>query len=351
MFTPPHAARQLRFDLGFLPALWAEDDDLVLVDDIEQACRGFQLFAGYSVRRRGLRPSLPRFVTERQLGQSDIGGVQVWGWDAPLRNRLLRAGVESSLLPSFDELFEVSMLSHRRTSMLLLRSLHDCVGSGIVGESFECRTLAEVIQAMSGPSVLKAPWSSSGRGVRFVQRDMRLQTLGWLQHVIERQGSIMVEPLYDRVCDFGMEFLSDGQGHVDYLGLSLFHTANGAYTGNLLATETSKRLQLGRLVSPRLLMDVRQSLCRLTGDMFRSRYSGPFGIDMMVVRQEGSTAAGQCLLHPCVELNLRRTMGHVALALMPDDDDVTQVMRIIPPGEHYRLVIEPLDEGKHVRIV
>ena len=36
-FTAPHAGRQLRADLGFLPALWADDGDLVLVDDVEAA--------------------------------------------------------------------------------------------------------------------------------------------------------------------------------------------------------------------------------------------------------------------------------------------------------------------------
>ena len=36
-FTSPHAGRQLRADLGFLPALWATEEDLVLVDDVEGA--------------------------------------------------------------------------------------------------------------------------------------------------------------------------------------------------------------------------------------------------------------------------------------------------------------------------
>ena len=49
------------------------------------------------------------------------------------------------------------------------------------------------------------------------------------------------------------------------------------------------------------------------------------------------------LLHPCVEINLRRTMGHVALALQqlihPDDDDTDdrRIMRIDYDGSHYKL--------------
>ncbi|MCR4918363.1 MAG: hypothetical protein K5928_00900 [Prevotella sp.] len=349
MFTPPHAARQLRFDLGFLPALWAAEGDMVLVDDMEQATRGYQLYAGYALRRRRALPHPPHFVTERDLRQLHIDNIDVWGWDAPVCHRLMRAGVSDRLLPSPDTLFEISLLSHRRTSMQLLQSLRNCLGNAVTGQAREFRSIDELRSAATDHIVIKAPWSSSGRGVRFVTQDISVQTLGWLQHVIERQGSVMVEPLYERLCDFGMEFHSDGQGHTEYHGLSLFHTANGAYTGNLLATETRKRLLLGQLIAPQLLLDVRQAICQLTGQMFCGRYAGPFGIDMMVVRPRNASADNQCLLHPCVELNLRRTMGHVALALTPDDDGVTQVMRITPPGEHYRLVIQPLDEGKHVK--
>lgn len=48
------------------------------------------------------------------------------------------------------------------------------------------------------------------------------------------------------------------------------------------------------------------------------------------------------MLHPCVEINLRRTMGHVALALSPTDDDVMGVMRIEYTDNNYRLKINRL---------
>ena len=39
-FTAPHAGRQLRHDLAFLPALWAGEGDALLVDDVEVARKG-----------------------------------------------------------------------------------------------------------------------------------------------------------------------------------------------------------------------------------------------------------------------------------------------------------------------
>ncbi|MBQ2179413.1 MAG: hypothetical protein II450_03295, partial [Prevotella sp.] len=72
-------------------------------------------------------------------------------------------------------------------------------------------------------------------------------------------------------------------------------------------------------------------------------YQGPFGIDMMIVRNDPqlSTKISQLLLHPCVEINLRRTMGHVALSLSPADDDIRKVMRI-DYTDNYKLKIRKL---------
>ena len=41
-FTAPHAGRQLRSDLGFLPVLWADESDAVLVDNVEVATKNCQ---------------------------------------------------------------------------------------------------------------------------------------------------------------------------------------------------------------------------------------------------------------------------------------------------------------------
>ena len=85
--------------------------------------------------------------------------------------------------------------------------------------------------------VIKAPWSSSGRGVRFVDAETFSDNIrGWIRNTLSQQGSVMIEPYYNKVKDFGMEFMVDSEGKVGYCGLSLFSTTGSAYTGNLLAT-------------------------------------------------------------------------------------------------------------------
>jgi len=331
-FTAPHAARQLRHDLGFLPGLWTSQDDVVLVDNVADAETAWKRL------RSGKRVI---FIEKRMLSSLTFDSIVPWGWDAALCNFLQRNGLHPSLLPTNIMIDDIRLLSHRREASALLPLLRF---DGTIGESYECRSIADVTARIAswGKVVLKAPWSSSGRGLRFVDNIKPVER--WLSNLLVRQGSVMVEPYYNKVKDFGMEFESDGKGKVTYLGLSLFHTSNGAYTGNILATERAKNLFLNNYISEDLLYSVKQKICSIFGLYFFGRYSGPFGIDMMVVSREDRQGF---LLHPCVEINLRRTMGHVALAwekrLNPsEDDELKHVMRIIYSDNTYRIKTDRL---------
>ena len=371
-FTAPHAGRQLRHDLGFLPVLWAKEGDLVLVDDLATAERGLRLLRP-RVRYRQTASLVPvnyQFSAGKLPVCRNVTQVEPWGWDLALLSRLRRQGFPAELLPSETQIDTIRQLSHRRTAAQLLPALRF---EGTVGEAVECRSIEEVEAFISQHprTVLKAPWSSSGRGIRFVESvaaDLQSAAVpsplaGWLRNVLKVQGSVMAEPYYHKVKDFGMEFeWRDGEIH--YLGLSLFHTTNGAYTGNILATEQAKREMLSQYLSLELIDRVREEIIKahllpsLPLELVRLLPIGtqegegsgvgsltlPFGIDMMVVAR---TDGQGFLLHPCVELNLRRTMGHVALALTPlvnpdGDDDVLRVMRIDYANNQYQLKINRL---------
>ena len=339
-FTAPHAGRQLRYDLGFLPALWAADGDAVLTDNVEQAERMLRKVAIAAKKQLGLHMGrniqwVPTDRPSESLRRADA--LSPWGWDAALVARLKRLGVADGLLPSADRLAALRNLSHRRTAAQLLPLLADCGDNVICAAPAECHTQEEAEQALQryGRAVVKAPWSSSGRGIRFAGPDQGLQT-GWLRNVLAQQGSVMVEPYYNKVKDFGMEFTARADGSLTYCGLSLFHTQNGAYTGNVLATESAKREMMGRYVPAHLIDKVAESVCRCLPPLLEGRYQGPLGVDMMVC---AGPSADAFLLHPCVEVNLRRTMGHVALALTPADDEVRGVMRIACTGGRYQMDI------------
>lgn len=326
-FTSPHAGRQLRMDIGFLPAIWAAGDDVVLVEDVEAAQRDFA---------RVMHRSFDRFVDKRQLARLGITHVEPWGWDLALRSFLIRYGVGA--VPAEEEIGVIRDLSHRKYAIDLLRTLDF---EGTTGRSWQADGMAAVQQALQDCQriVVKAPWSSSGRGIRFVEGTVpMISQQRWIQNVIDRQGSVVIENYCHKVKDFGMEFESDGEGHVHYLGLSLFHTQNGAYTGNILASEEEKQEKISRYLSMDLLEEVQEKICTCLGKLYCGKYAGPFGVDMMVVRGNDQQ---HFLLNPCVEINLRRTMGHVALALskqMPSD----HVMRVEYSDKTYKLKIKQI---------
>ena len=325
-FTAPHAGRQLRADLGFIPAIWAAANDFVLVENVEDAERRFL---------RLTRRPFGRFIAKEQIRKHQFSAVDVWGWDLAIRAYLLRWGLDAAIMPSVTQIDVIRQLSHRRYAMQLLERLQM---PSTIGSSFETDQMSDITGRLDSGEhlVVKAPWSSSGRGIRFVDGCLNIYDNGWLRHVIEKQGSVMVEPYYNKVKDFGMEFLSDGCGVVNYVGLSLFQTSNGAYTGNILASEEEKETAISHYIPIDLLKAVQQKICIEMGALLKDRYTGAFGIDMMVIRRDDGDGF---LLHPCVEINLRRTMGHVAISLTELCSGLPKLMKIEYNANIYKIKI------------
>lgn len=354
-FTAPHAGRELRNDLGVLPALWAKPDEYVLVDDKSSAECSLRHWGLPEIDAKLIDTTDIKNLLRQKSDDNDAFSrlkIMPWGWDTALRHELIATGLPVESLPTNAWLNALRIMSHRAwASTNILSKLRHIEGT--VGESCELKTINEVRQYLSKHHsiVLKAPWSSSGRGIRYISdikgmsQDGRrnastyygltTQLEGWIRNVINRQGSVMAEPYYNKVCDFGMEFISHGRGEVVYRGLSIFQTSNGAYTGNLLDDETHKEMQLCRFLSQNLLRMVASRIVELTSQTLAKTYHGPFGIDMMVVR-----VGEKLMLHPCVEMNLRMTMGHVAILLSEKYHLEDKAMRIIYADGKYKLRIE-----------
>lgn len=346
-FTAPHAGRQLRSDLSFLPALWSEDGDVVVVDDIDAAGT---LYA----KCRSARKPTVEFCTFEQLPKlmEDVKDEEVhvepWGWDAAIRFQFAKAGVEKSLLPDRKVIDEVRRLSNRKITVELLPELRRGIESDTCGEAVYIADYDDFTALLLKRKnlVVKAPWSSSGRGIRYFMEGTDAPTTrdnanSWVRNVIAQQGGVMIEPLYAKVKDFALEFQSGDDGRIMYKGLSLFNTLKAAYTGNLLATENEKREIVSQYVKLNLLDDVIQRLENLLSaclkDITDSLPNICLGVDMMIVAKEDGEGF---LLHPCVEVNLRRTMGHVALALSPANNENMSMMAVTYEGKKYRLKIK-----------
>ena len=333
-FATPHVGRQMRSDLGYIPALWAEDGDVVVVEDIDAA---ELLYKRHKLTSR----ARVEFVTTEQLENTVSGDgyrFAPWGWNKSIRSTFLDAKIPKTMLPSEQQLDSIRMLSNRALAVKLLSSMKGM--QGVIGLSAVCNSSEEVEEALKlhKDIVVKAPWSSSGRGVRYISIDdgPNENVQKWINNTFEKQGSIIVEKKCRKIQDFAMEFQAKTDGKVVYDGLSLFTTKNGAYTGNILLPEDEKEEYLHRYLSPALLDEVKKQIEVFLTKEINGTYLGPLGVDMMICSpwEEGTS---DVVLNPCIEINMRRTMGHVALALTRRGQ--RGIMSIDYDGKNYRLHI------------
>lgn len=303
-YTPTRAARRLESEWAELPAIYAETGDAVLVPEH---------FAGETTWREDVARIRPSQLTPGFWNQ--VEGIGPWGWDAAICQRLRQLGAPEGLLPSTEQLAAIRRLSSRRLIPTLLPAIRGLLAGKLpaIGESRWCETIEEVELAMRHwhHVMLKAPWSCSGRGVWPASlSEAGCMTEGdrlRVARVLRLQHGIEVEPCYERLADFALEFLADGKGKVSYLAPSLFTTLdNGAYAGNLVAQP--ERL-IGQVegFSPTLLHPVVDALETVLGKAIGNDYKGPLGVDLMTVKGEHKP-----IVHPCVEVNLRTTMGYAA---------------------------------------
>lgn len=342
-YTPPANIQRYMLEHERIPLQWAAVGDGVLCHD------GVWM----KVAERGTCDGAIVLPVDEALPL--ITELRPWGWSPAICHRLRQMGFSEHLLPEQPRLNELRRLSSRERAVELLPRLLEALAqplpaspacsmqsgkakseadsapllrSAFVGESVFCHSEEEVERALQRwpRTILKAPWSSSGKGLRLGQGAQADTLSGWYRRILQQQGGVVVEPFYDKACDFAMEFFSDGAGRVVYRGLSVFETTDtGAYLGNMRATEEERRAHIIKRIDARkastlsgaageaamlvsaecvlslLSVWLEDKLSALAGSVYR----GPLGVDMMVL-QDGR-------IHPCVEINLRMTMGYAAM--------------------------------------
>ena len=181
--------------------------------------------------------------------------------------------------------------------------------------------------------LLKRPWSSSGRGIfpTSTLTDDELKRLA--NGIIRRQGSVIVEDVLPKVADMSALFHSDGTA-IRHRAWSLFQTtSDGRYVGSIVAPQTgiTSSLQTSGITYGDKTIDL-ACLAGLLADIFTDivsvHYRGWIGVDMLAYR-----SGDALLLAPCIEVNLRMTMGVVAtlLASRRAVSDTCTLLRTLPP--------------------
>ncbi|MDE5594462.1 MAG: hypothetical protein K2I89_02680, partial [Muribaculaceae bacterium] len=201
-------------------------------------------------------------------------------------------------------------LSHRRTAALLRDETAPQLDFSIAPAAVEIKTTGDLERLLKSQpeSIMKSPWSSSGRGLIDTRLLTASEAIRRAEGIMRRQGSILVEKAYERTADFALLFECHG-GKCSFVGYSFFNTDNsGNYTGNMLAEDERLLEAIGKYYPTERVKTVSNVLCGALERIIAPYYNGPLGIDMLVATlDDGST-----LLDATVELNLRMTMGFVA---------------------------------------
>lgn len=297
-YKSPAGIVKMASDLESLPLWIAGDGDFVKVNDAA-------LVADFATCADVSALGVNVGITDRFLDKP----YSPWGWNPALAATLRGNGVGDENLPSDEWLSRYRALSGRNHYAGLLEQLRYIQQT--CGLSQVCDSLSQVVDFMHRHEqvVLKTPWSGSGRGLmKLSLAGLTPSAEGWILRTLRTQGCIMAEPLYNKVCDFAMEFRSEG-GAVSFVGYSLFETdSHGNYKGNLLVSDAAVEERICSFVSADALRMTREALLRYFSDNVADAYSGYFGVDMMVCRD----ADGGYKLHPLVEVNLRMNMGVVS---------------------------------------
>lgn len=287
----------LRKTLHALPVIFAKRGDVILAldDDVDREGMYRQL-----CRLRGVE-----VITLGQLKGLHPQNISPWGWNAALRNTLLRNGSDESLLPSEIDIKQIRTLSHRRNTIQFLEEFADYETGEMPCELKSMEELEEWL-GRHRDGYLKSPWSSSGRGVLRIAGQSPEAIRRWAGGSIRTQGSVMAERPWDRTLDFASEWEMTADGEAIFKGLSVFETnESGRYSHNI-SDSTAALLARIRHIAPTVDDNLFQAQSRALAKMLRG-YVGPVGIDMLADKD------GR--VNPCVEINLRHTMGMTAAAL------------------------------------
>jgi hypothetical protein len=160
--------------------------------------------------------------------------------------------------------------------------------------------------------LVKSPFSSSGRGLVWlppgpIARSERQLMSGMLK----KQGSVSIERALNKCLDFSMHFDVISPEVTEFIGYSVFQTSQkGAYEKSMLANQDSLESLITAYIHSEVLHEVQTQLTQLLHTTYAPHYTGKMGVDMLLYKERE-----QVHLHPCIEINMRKTMGYVALQL------------------------------------
>ncbi|TAE76893.1 MAG: DUF455 family protein [Verrucomicrobia bacterium] len=309
-YQPDKTALALEEDLELLIVAWSRKDDVALLR------RAPSLEHLRELRRAGFE--LPEIASASQLAGRRLGGLRPWAWSPDASKTLsgMAGDVSPGVLWQWRDALPREWLS-KEIGIRLEQAL-GCPEIAVICRDEEAAwSSVGSCLADGGQALVKAAFSHAGRGHRRINHESpEAATRAWLRHQLAAHGCVTVEPWRDRVLDFSALYEMGVAGEASLIGLT--HMENDA-AGRFLGTRVARKW--ASLLEPEVstflhreagvMAWYQEKIPALLGELLPG-YRGPVGVDAMVYRLPD----GRLALKPVVELNVRMTMGRVALELL-----------------------------------
>ena len=312
-YTPAANQVKMQRDLAFLPAWYANSpNDYVWIED--DLTKDFLSSVKSLVR-------LPKAVSPNNLlnQKQQPTGFEALPWGISPQSLQFFETLNNKYdwgltIPQWkDEYFRLSGRETAKKCLEFVTQSNLEIEKNIIPEFYSTiETIENTVQASESPLLAKAPYSSSGRGLLWLPSGKLHQSEKQIiSGILKKQLFISIEKVLDKQVDFAMLFHSDDLGKVEFTGLSLFETnKKGAYEQNTITSQQEIQSKLNAFIDVSLLEKVKNTLILFLTQTFGSIYKGCIGVDMMIYAENNHFR-----LHPCVEINMRNTMGLLAFRL------------------------------------
>ncbi|MDR1782663.1 MAG: hypothetical protein LBR13_00160 [Dysgonamonadaceae bacterium] len=290
-YRQPMSVAKMQRDLASLPKWYSNENDIVWNEYVEPISS--DIAKNQPVDLWGISPQSVHYF-EKISAENNLN-LQIPAWKEEFRYLGSRFTAQKTLSILLEKVPETD------------RNILPCFCSSL-------REIEHKIEKADSDAdfLIKAPYSSSGRGLlrlpkgRIAQSEKQI-----IGGMLKKQQQVSIEKFLDKVLDFSMHFEINAPKNAVFIGYSIFYTnQKGVWQRSLLANQDMMREILTKYVENDLLEKVKTEILSIFDEIYSPYYQGNIGVDMMIYNDNGIFR-----LHPCVEINMRKSMGFVALKI------------------------------------
>ncbi|GHT62887.1 hypothetical protein AGMMS50239_17500 [Bacteroidia bacterium] len=307
-YRPPRMVVKMQEDLALLPVWYASPGDSVLAGCTEHGARLTDALHRVPctvypapVEPWGLSPQSIHYL--ETLNEQYGWQLQIPEWKDEYRFLGSRFAAQKALESLIEAIPEIDKI--------ILPQFYSTIEDIEKVLSIHC-TPCTFRPSPFASYLIKSPYSSSGRGLLWLPPGKLAQSERQIiSGMLKKQSRVSLEKALDKRLDFSMHFEITQDKETHFIGYSVFQTnAKGAYESSLLANQEILEKQITDLIDKDSLQKVQENLIGILQEMYSPYYTGNLGVDMLAYFSEN-----RFRLHPCVEINMRKSMGYLAIRL------------------------------------